>query len=223
MRTIARMSSVRRFLVPAALVTLAAAQVALAAPAAGRRTAPRDRERIQRVHKGKVSELLHIYWASPLSQSEVLVTPYLEPTTTGAEFEIVDQKGYVGRARVHHVEVIQGGCNDVRFHNGTATIQGGQGTQTVMVALPVSRRDLSRARVLMPEELLDAPRLEQRKYPDIGLDLDGNGVADLIRYYYDCPPPPGAKYSYGYCMDVLARDKGGAWKLHETVVVPECY
>ncbi len=184
------------------------------------------RQRIQRVQKGKLAESLHVYWASPLSQSEVLITPYLEHTEVDSQFEVIDQHGYVGRARVHHVEMIQGGCPNVHFWNGTATIDGShdqQQTQTVMVALPVSKRDLSRARVLLPEDLRNVPRFDQRKFPDVGLDLDGNGVADLVRYYYDCPPPAGASYSYGYCMDVLAREKGDVWKLLETVVVPECY
>ena len=186
------------------------------------------RERIARVQKGKISDAMHVYWASPLSPSEVLVTPYLERTEVDSQFEIIDQRGYVGRARVHRVEVIQGGCPDVRFWNGTARVdarQQDQQAQTVMVALPLSRRDLSRARVMLPEELRDVPRFETRKFADVGLDLDGNGSADLVRYYYDCPPPKGAgtAYSYGYCMDVLARDKAQTWKLLETVVVPECY
>ena len=183
-------------------------------------------QRLLRVQKGKAGESLHVYWASPLSEREVLITPYLQHTEVDSQFEIIDQRGYVGRARVHHVEMIQGGCPSVHFWNGTATVDGNHDapqSQPVMVALPVSRRDLSHARVLLPEDLRNVPRFDQRKFPDIGLDLDGNGVADVVRYYYDCPPPAGASYSYGYCMDVLARDKGDAWKLLETVVVPECY
>jgi hypothetical protein len=188
--------------------------------------APLGRQQLLHVQKGRAAASLHVYWASPLSDHEVLVTPYLEHTSVDTQFEIIDQRGYVGRARVHHVEMIQGGCPSVHFWNGTATVEGNHDTpqsQPVMVALPVSKRDLSHARVLLPEDLHNVPRFDQRKFPDVGLDLDGNGVADVVRYYYDCPPPPGASYSYGYCMDVLAREKGDAWSLLETVVVPECY
>ena len=118
------------------------------APQAG---AEAKRERIQRVQKGRISESLHIYWASwatSAAQSEVLVTPYLERTQVDAQFEIIDQKGYVGRARVHHVEMIQGGCPNVRFWNGLATLDSRRDAQdqSMMVALPVSRRDLTHAR-----------------------------------------------------------------------------
>jgi hypothetical protein len=183
-------------------------------------------QRLLHVQKGKASAALHVYWASPLSDNEVSITPYLEHTEVDAQFEIIDQRGYVGRAHVHHVERIQGGCPSVHFWNGTATVEGNHDaphTQPVMVALPVSHLDVSRARVLLPEELRDLPSFDQRKVPDLGLDLDGNGVADVVRYYYECPPPQGASYSYGYCMDVVARERGATWKLVETVVVPECY
>jgi hypothetical protein len=202
----------------------ALAGVAAAAPALTRAS---GRQRIQRVQKGKVSDALHVYWASPLSERDVLITPYLEHTEVDSQFEVIDQRGYVGRARVHHVEMIQGGCPNVHFWNGTASIEGAghdqPQSQPSMVALPLSKRDLSHARVLLPEEMRNVPRFDQRKFPDVGVDLDGNGIADVVRYYYDCPPPKDASYSYGYCMDVLAREKGDTWKLLETVVVPECY
>jgi hypothetical protein len=215
-----------RWFTAVVLVGLAAwgAGVATAAPPLPRATRAAS-ERIVRVQKGRVSQSLHVYWASPLSATEVLVTPYLERTQVDMQFEIVDQKGYVGRARVHHVEKIEGGCKNVSFWNGTATVQhaSSEPSQTAMVALPVTGRDLSRARVLAAEELRDMPRFDQGKFPDVGLDLDGNGSADVIRYYYECKPPEGASYQYGYCMDVIARGRGPEWKLLETVVVPECY
>jgi hypothetical protein len=203
-----------------------AAAWALMGPADGDgRAEAAQADRIVRVQKGRATPSLHVYWASPISASEVLVTPYLERTQIDMQFEIVDQKGYVGRARVHHVEKIEGGCKNVSFWNGTATLQraSAEPSQTAMVALPVTGRDLSRARVLAAEELRDMPRFDQGKFPDVGLDLDGNGSADVIRYYYECKPPAGAGYAYGYCMDVIARGRGPEWKLLETVVVPECY
>src|SRR4051812_1346085 len=85
--------------------------------------------RLLRVQKGKAAESLHVYWASPLSDREVLITPYLEHTAVDSQFEIIDQRGYVGRARVHHVEMIQGGCPTVHFWNGTATVEGNHDSQ----------------------------------------------------------------------------------------------
>jgi hypothetical protein len=191
--------------------------------------APGPRERIQRVRKGRAAEQLHLYWASPMSDTDVLVTPFLEKIAPDAEFDVVDQRGYVGRARVRHVEIINAGCPQLTFSNATARVdRSGTISNTMMVAMPPSSRDLSRARVLLPDELRgDVPEAVndggRNRFIDVAVDLDGDNRADLVRAGYDCPPTGTAPYSYAYCVETYARPRGGAWRLLETVTVPECY
>ena len=74
----------------AAVVVVGLGAVAGAAAAAPSFQASGGRHRIARVQKGKTAESLHVYWASPLSDKEVLVTPYLEHTEMDSQFEIID-------------------------------------------------------------------------------------------------------------------------------------
>jgi hypothetical protein len=181
------------------------------------------RRRSERVRKGVPVEQMHIYWASMMSATELSVSRFPGHSTVGDEFEIVDQMGYVGRARVHAVERVQT-CPGITYDNATATlVTSAQPTPsyTTSVALPVSKRDLSRARVMYGDEVADPP---PRGQIDVAIDFDGDGRADIARLSYECAAPGGQTGMYASCFDIIARDRDKTdWKVIETISWPQCY
>jgi hypothetical protein len=200
----------------ALLLLVVAALPALAA-------SPRTRQRSERVRKGMTREDIHMYWAQMASQREVLIIVYEGEVKRGDEFDIVDQRGYAGRARVTNVQVVPMGCPGSTYKEVVATLERGQLSGSYVVAFAPLRRKLDDARVLMYDEIKKPPKLNPNgtQQIDVGVDLDGDKEADLVRVNYECPAKtPGQAPSW--CLEVMAR-RGDVWSRTELTVVQSCY
>lgn len=177
------------------------------------------------VHVVKKSrkEPVRMYWAQYLTQTELQVYPFPHGAKVGDQFDVADNRGYLGRVQVSRVEQQQAACNVVYFI-ATARFQETPSRQpegTLIVFTPQPRAP-GRARILPPEEARDVPgeMAAQGRYPEVVLDWDGDRDPDLLRYYYDCPAPKGNVNAY--CMDTFQRVRGG-WGLIEHYPIVDCY
>src|SRR5689334_16599946 len=147
---------------------LAAAVALGAGPADAERG---ERVRIKRVQKSAPIDDLRIAWVQARGAREVLITRE-RPIADGAEFDIVDQRGYLGRVRVSSIEPTSTSCPGVVYYNGVGRLDHEVPGDTTTLALTVTRVDLSRARVLVGQELRaeDLPPIDQRlQQVDIGV------------------------------------------------------
>jgi hypothetical protein len=185
------------------------------------------RQRSQHVQKGVQTDAVKIYFAGWIDQKSVTITVVGEPARVGDEYEIIDQNGYRGRARAVRVDDQQQ-CGPGSPTIKIVTAQLGHPPPpnqmtTMIVAMAPLRRSPDDARVMMQDEIKNPPRLGPQRAIDVGVDLDGDREADLVRVNYICPQQtPAQGQGYGYCIELMARNHG-EWKQAQLVVFPECY
>src|SRR5262245_11585222 len=94
----------------------------LAAPADAARG---QRARIKRGQKVAPCEELRIAWVQPRGTRELQITRE-QPIADGSEFDIIDQRGYLGRVRVSAIEPTNTSCPGVVYYNGVGRLDRGE-------------------------------------------------------------------------------------------------
>lgn len=152
----------------------------------------------------------------------MLITAYPSGAEIGDRFDIIDQQGYLGRATVTRIEKLGAGCPGLVFpqaHGRMDTIPSRQVYGNVAAVTATASAPPSRSRILLANEIRSQPNVRNQML-DMGVDLDGDRDADLVRYYYDCPTNGVGQIAT--CIDVWIRVRS-SWKVLEKAVFPACY
>lgn len=202
----------------AAALTLAA--VLCAAPPAGR-------GRGVRVVKRPVPDATYLFWGE-VHSGGVHITALPPVLARGDEFDLIDSRGFAGRATVQTVEDVP--LCQTSYKRGAAEWSRGAGRplEGDSVAVGPARGPVpDRARVLAPGEVKSGapPEMPYSIYR-ILLDLDGDQVPDLLRVHYECRNNPGAAANRGagdVCIDTWKRTRREGWYLRDQTVLTGCY
>lgn len=176
-----------------------------------------------RVSKAKKLTQLRLYWAQAISDREVQVYPFPHGAAVGDEFEMADAGGYLGRVKVTHIEQQQAGCNNLVYHIASASYidtPSRQASGTLMAFSP-GRQLALRSRVMNQDEVKTQPAdmTKRRLQPEVALDLDGDRLPDVLRYYYECSSKQGV---YRDCIDTYTARRG-SWELQDRYTLEDCY
>jgi hypothetical protein len=205
----------RAFLAVLALAVLVAGGVAMAGGS-------------RRVVKNTVKAPIRMYWAQQLDATHVQIYPFPYGAKVNDEFDLADQQGYLGRAKVTKVEEQPAGCNGVVFYIATAAYADAPQRQAIGNAIafsPQPRLDPHRAVVLQNDSVANPPSdMVAHGQPAVVLDWDGDHSPDLVRYYYDCQgvASSGAQ-GVMECMDTFQRTRTDTWALLEHISINDCY
>jgi hypothetical protein len=175
-----------------------------------------------RVQRERTQQVRQIFYAVTIDDDEVELIVYPNEVSVGQMFDIVDDQGLVGRARVESVRKTNENCPRFTYIKARAKyIEAAQRTQTYSLRFAVGpageARTSERAQILLrgEDDLRDLPPPGEVAGFQQAVDLDGDGDADAARYIYDCAGGPQRPYSTTQtgCIDDYARDGSGAWVL----------
>ncbi len=183
-----------------------------------------------RVIKRTMPEALHVYWVQPGRGNEVQIIALPSVMEAGDIFDVIDDKGYVGRVRVTKSVEENAGCKDFTFKRGTGVFDGSPRSynSSQAVAIGPMREAPTKAKVVNPADLSKLPALpaDHQQMQRMFIDLDGDGGVDVIRDWSMCSGAGGAAGAGGrqyYCVETQARKGTGGWKQFDNVRVNSCY
>lgn len=178
-------------------------------------------------HATKVRPRLavQLFYANFLSAEELQFYAFPGGTRVGAEYDVADPQGWVGRVKVTRVDVVDSGCPNLVYPLATARFESPPERRAggaVMAVFSAGARPARRARLMLTEEVRPLPP-DVRQLPDVGLDLDGDRQADVVRFSYECAAAAGGPYpSYAWCIDTWVRERS-AWTAVEKASFSDCY
>lgn len=183
----------------------------------------------ERVKKGRPIEQMHMYWAAAASATEAQIVSFSGPQmVVGDRFEIIDQQGLLGTARVTRVDQVDYGCGGATYEQASARFETAASRAAfgyvVAISLGASKPRL-RSRVMPAEEIRNAPNVTYTgQYMDLGVDFDADRQADMVRIFYQCSPPGGGAQYGGQatCADIWMLVRG-KWTVIEKATFPVCY
>jgi hypothetical protein len=187
--------------------------LALAPPASAREVATGVTARVAVDDPPSYTEIV---WVEPRGDDEGVELVALHvPARVGDSYDIVDERGFLGRARVTRVE--QSVCGALTYARARAQL-GWPGLPRriagAVVALGPARGRPAAARVLRRDE-----RGGSEDPARLLIDLDGDGEADLARRLtLECGLTGGRSTA---CVETWARDESG-WKRVARAEVGPC-
>jgi len=163
-----------------------------------------------------------LLWVLPAGDAEMRVTVLGGTARVGDAVDLVDERGFVGRAAIVSVESLRCGVTpylDARvraprgLRPGTGQGVERRGTGQLLAVFPAMARP-TRSRLLRATEVGDPPPRGRASLQAV--DLDGDGSADVARYVlYHCEShSPGAEAAT--CVENWNREDG-RWKLVSAV------
>lgn len=200
--------------------------LALAQAAAARTpSAQRSERAVKAARRGP----LRLFYANPAGRAEVQFYAFPGGTRVGAEFDVIDEVGWLGRARVARIEHADSGCPNLTYQLATARYlepPAREAREGIMVAIATfgPARLERRARLLRGHEVRSRPPAAAAELvPDVALDLDGDRAPDVLRYSYECPASAAAPHrALGWCIDTWVRERA-TWRAAERLSFAECY
>jgi hypothetical protein len=154
-----------------------------------------------------------LLWVLPAGDTEMRVTVLGGSARVGDAVDLVDERGFLGRAPIISVESLR--CGGTPYLDARVRTPKGlrRGTGQILAVLPAMARP-ARSRLLRATEVGDPPPRGRAGLQAI--DLDGDGGADVARYVlYHCEShSPGAEAAT--CVENWNREDG-RWKLVSAV------
>lgn len=153
-----------------------------------------------------------LLWVLPAADAELRVTFLGGTARPGEAVDLVDERGYIGRASIVSVDALRCGVTpylDARVRPP----RGVRRPERQMLALYPALARPARARLLRPSQVADPP---PRGRPSLqAVDVDGDGTADVARYVlYHCDAENLGEAAT--CVETWNREDG-RWRLVSSV------
>lgn len=172
-----------------------------------------------RLERAAPTHYSHVYTIYQIDDSGAFVLAFGGGTHVGDAYDVVDNRGYVGRLMVDHVELR--GCGDARYFDVRARFVGkppGRPVVESVLALAPARRPPTRARVLSGADVPDAPEGRDGLQ---AVDIDGDGQADLLHYQFHTCGRHAVSDDSAACFETWERVENG-WRRIERAEFPIC-
>jgi hypothetical protein len=196
-----------------ALLVLAA----LAAPVRGEEVATGQTAQLRRVAAPRYA---HVYSVYATDDDGVMVLAFGD-ARVGEALDLVDERGWLGRLLVDHVETR--GCGAAHYLVLRARFVGHAPVREVVgraLALAPAQRAGVRVHILPAADVGDAPAGRDGL---LAIDVDGDGRADLLHYLQKSCTTPGATDDNATCFETWRRSSAdGGWRRIERVEFPSC-
>ena len=171
-----------------------------------------------------------MHWAGWLDDQRVQIFPHPHHVTMGSRFDIVDERGFVGKVAVDGIDETDGGCG-IMYEIATArwVSRPSRSIEGQAFAVAPSPLTTTRARLMQPEDARSMPPVNKdMSESTLPLDLDGDQDPELVRvYFYDCELK-GEKVvrsrrgNGNSCAQTWARLQK-KWRLIDSGVIEPCY
>lgn len=161
----------------------------------------------------------HVYTIYQMDEQGAFVLAFGGNTRVGDAYDVVDNRGYVGRLMVDHVELR--GCGDVRYYDVRTRFvakPSGRPFVDAALALAPARRPPLRARVIAAGDVPDAPEGKEGLQ---AVDVDGDGQADLLHYQFHTCGQHAVSDNTSACFETWERAPNG-WRRIERAEFPVC-
>lgn len=206
-------------LAPLALLCL------LVVPASGRTVSTGNTERVLKPEQ----RLGPMHWAGYLDDQHVHIWPWPNRLVADSRFDVIDERGLVGRVQLEHIDEQDDGCGNMN-HVGTAKWISRPARQIEGQAFAVgeSTQTSHRARIVYPHEARSMPQAALETDSAYALDLDGDKDPELARmYFYDCDVKGDTvvrsrRGNGNTCAQTWAR-VGRKWRVIDSGVMGPCY
>lgn len=163
----------------------------------------------------------HVYTIYQIDESTASanVLAFGSSVHVGDAYDVVTNRGYIGRVMVDHIELR--GCGDARYYDVRARFVGKPpdhvGSEAALALAP-ARRPPTRAHVLSGPEVPDAP---EGKDGLQAIDIDGDGEADLLHYQFHTCGRHAVSDDNAACFETWERTETG-WRRIERAEFPIC-
>jgi hypothetical protein len=161
----------------------------------------------------------HVYSVYASDDTGVMVLAFGE-ARVGEAFDLVDERGWLGRLLVDRVEAR--GCGAAHYLALRSRFVGHAPAREVVgraLALGPAHRAAVHARILPATEVGDAPDGREGL---LAIDVDGDGRADLAHYMLQTCGTHAAGDDNATCFETWTRGSGDAWRRVEQAEFPSC-
>jgi hypothetical protein len=174
-----------------------------------------------RLSRTSLPRYTHVYSVYASDDNGVMVQAFGE-ARVGEVFDLVDERGWLGRLLVDHVE--SRGCGTARYLALRSRFVGHVPSREVVgraLALGPAHRAAAHARILPTTEVGDAPAGREGL---LAIDVDGDGRADLAYYTLQSCGSHAAADDNAACFETWTRTPGSGegWRRVERAEFPSC-
>jgi hypothetical protein len=190
---------------------------ALGATAGGEEVTTGQSAHLRRV---AAARYVHVYSVYASDDAGVMVLAFGD-ARVGEAFDLVDEKGWLGRLLVDRLETR--GCGAARYLVLRSRFVGHAPAREVVgraLALGPAQRAGVHAHILPSGEVGDAPAGRDGL---LAIDVDGDGRADLAHYMLQTCGSHAAADDNATCFETWTRPAGdGGWRRLERAEFPSC-
>jgi hypothetical protein len=174
----------------------------------------------ERFERATLPRYVHVYTIFSMEDRTASVLAFGAGTRVGDAYDVVDDRGYVGRLMVDRVELHS--CGDAHYYDVqtrfVAKRPGRAPDANLALALAPARRPPLRARVIAAADVPDAPEGKEGLQ---AVDIDGDGRADLLHYQFHSCGPRAVSDDTSACFETWERTPSG-WRRIERAEFPVC-